>query len=410
MSRTRHARPRRDPQFEERLHPGTLVEGHLRSHEDTEERRPPKDLTEWFGSRRTDASFPPEICAEADRVFPYMSRVLQPASCGPMAIQRRGGFFDTTVLVGDRAYEEQDPGDPFAGASDVWMSDSLVERVECLPVVRAAHGDVLILGLGMGLIPLAICATRAQVVRRIEIVEACTEIIMLVWPTLCWARRQITRLTGVDVPIVLYESDAREWNRTIHYDTIWADIWAGKEPHPARMAEHKEMEKKMRRMLSPGGWYGAWFEPALRRRLADPSWPTADLRRTSLAEGNRIAEEMAMACIAPGAYPEPDHDAVERWRAHLALSLEARMARLAEEAKKKGKKVEGTRIRQADGRWEALLEIPTQNYGPTGHGGSARAAVADLEIQFACSTRIEAEERRSSPLGWSGMDSVFGMG
>lgn len=397
MSRLRYGKDRRrDPQFEDDLHPGTLAEGYFRSHEDIEARHPPASLDAWFRSRRSDVGFPPEIAAEADRVFPCMSDILPPATCGPMAIQRRGGYGEVTVLAGDET---------------VWMSDSLVERVECLPVVRAAHGDVLILGLGMGLVPLAICATRAHLVRRIEIVEVCTEVIMLVWPTVCWARRQIARLTGVDVPITLYEADGRDWDRTIGYDTIWADIWAGKLPEPGRMAEYERVEKKMRRALTPGGWYGAWFEPALRRRMADPSWPVDDLKKLAWERGlgERVAAEMAMACVAPGAYREADAAAVDDWRAHLALPPEERLALAAAQAKRHGRPVKGHHLRLADGRWEAKIEMDGDKYGTTGRGGSPRAAIGDLEVSLACDLRIRRQEQRTS---WTrdGLDPVFRVG
>lgn len=99
------------------------------------------------------------------------------------------------------------------------MSDTPMERYTNQKFIDSAYGDVLIGGLGIGMVPAALA--RNPQVKSITIVEKDPELIGLIGPRL---KKAVT-----SVPIKIIEGDAYTYPRNLqrpeHYDWAYIDIW-----------------------------------------------------------------------------------------------------------------------------------------------------------------------------------------
>ena len=99
------------------------------------------------------------------------------------------------------------------------MSDTPMERYTNQKFIDSAYGDVLIGGLGIGMVPAALA--RNPRVKSITIVEKDSELIGLIGPRI---KKAVT-----SIPIKIIEGDAytypRNVRRTEHYDWAYIDIW-----------------------------------------------------------------------------------------------------------------------------------------------------------------------------------------
>ena len=96
-----------------------------------------------------------------------------------------------------------------------WMFDTLHEKWMNRTAVVTAHGDVLLGGLGMGLILWPIL--RRREVRTVTVLENNADIISLILPTLASAK-------GIE-KLSIIEGDGRTWTpkEGVLYDYIWLD-------------------------------------------------------------------------------------------------------------------------------------------------------------------------------------------
>lgn len=95
---------------------------------------------------------------------------------------------------------------------NVVMSDTQMEKETNADFVRNAHGDVLIGGLGIGLIVLAI--QEKEEVRTITILEKNEEVIELV-------KNQLP----LNEKVQIVNADAFTYKPKMKYNTIYMDIW-----------------------------------------------------------------------------------------------------------------------------------------------------------------------------------------
>lgn len=132
--------------------------------------------------------------------------------------------------------------------STVVMSDTHAERRDHAPVVLRASGDVLVTGLGIGMVTAALLARPA--VRRVAVVERSAEVLTLVGPTL--AARYPGRLD-------LYHADAYDWRPPAgaRWDLAWHDIW-----DDISVTNLREMTRLRRRFARrvPAGHQFCWAE------------------------------------------------------------------------------------------------------------------------------------------------------
>lgn len=143
--------------------------------------------------------------------------------------------------------------------SGVVMSDTRVEKFSNLDVVSNAVGDVLVAGLGIGLIVVPI-ALKAGVT-SVTVIEKSPDVIALVEPHL---RKHLgdaaAKLTVIQADIFDFKpAKGQKWE-IIWFD-IWPDICGDALPEIAKL---KQRFKGRVRRNGNGWFFGAWMEEHLR--------------------------------------------------------------------------------------------------------------------------------------------------
>lgn len=128
----------------------------------------------------------------------------------------------------------------------LFMTDAEFERLSNLAIIRAAKGDVLIAGLGIGLILPPIQATCTSV----TVVEKSADVIALV----------ADKFPGVRV----VHADILDWKPQAgsRWDTIYFDIWP--DICTDDLAEATRLHKRFRKYLRPDGVMDSWCRHAVR--------------------------------------------------------------------------------------------------------------------------------------------------
>jgi spermidine synthase len=128
------------------------------------------------------------------------------------------------------------------------MSDLSYERDTCLDVVRHAHGNVLIAGLGLGMILHPIL--KNPEVTSVTVIEKYQDVIDLILPAL---------LPNEKLSVI--QADIFCWvpPQGVSYDVIWFDIWP--DILPQRLAEMKLLHERFAICLNrdnPRHWMNSW--------------------------------------------------------------------------------------------------------------------------------------------------------
>ena len=118
------------------------------------------------------------------------------------------------------------------------MTDDEFERSTNRQVLREARGDVLIGGLGIGLILDPIIAKADSV----TVIEINPDVIKLVGP--------------VFPSVKIVEADCYSWKPENTYDVIYFDIWSYFNSDTSRLASG--LHRRYRKYLRPGGWIASW--------------------------------------------------------------------------------------------------------------------------------------------------------
>jgi spermidine synthase len=165
-----------------------------------------------------------------------------------------------------------------AGKTPIMMSDFLYERVTCEEVVRRAHGDVLIAGLGLGMILHPIL--QKHEVRSVTVVEKYQDVVDLISPTL----PDNPRLTVITDDIFRWQPpDGR------HYDVIWFDIWPDIEAR--RLREMRELHRRYRTYLNhsnPECWMESWHRRETLEGMRREKAAAIQLRLTAMNESKTL--------------------------------------------------------------------------------------------------------------------------
>jgi hypothetical protein len=133
------------------------------------------------------------------------------------------------------------------------MSDTDMEWRTNQGVLGRATGDVLIAGLGLGMILPPLLAKRE--VASVTVVEKYPDVIALVAPT--FKSRKLTVVEADIFTMPLRPGAA--------WDTIYFDIWP--EITEANLSEMTRLKRRYARRLrrsNPGAWMGCWREADLR--------------------------------------------------------------------------------------------------------------------------------------------------
>ncbi len=203
----------------------------------------------------------PQDYLEAARV-PHS---LEPQRIGHWIVERRGG---KTVELVERA-ELMDVGWPDYtilrrvtmarlhlqdSAQEIVMEDSRQELRRHLPIWLAAHGRVLLTGLGLGCVVRGLLANAA--VEHIDVLESDPVIVALIGPE--FQREPRVRI---------HKADAFEWPIPAHaeWDYAWHDIWT-EDGSSALNFEHARLLERFRTHCHV---QGAWQFPRVFKRI----WP-----------------------------------------------------------------------------------------------------------------------------------------
>jgi spermidine synthase len=127
---------------------------------------------------------------------------------------------------------------------EMMMSDAESERVTCLPLIEHARGDVLIAGLGLGMVlwPLV----RKRSVRSVTVLERYPSVVALVGPHVPRSRK----LTIETVDVFDFEPMGQR------FDTIFFDIWPT--VSVKNLIDMARLHQRYAPHLAPGGWMESW--------------------------------------------------------------------------------------------------------------------------------------------------------
>lgn len=136
------------------------------------------------------------------------------------------------------------------------MSDTPMEQRTNYEVLYQARGDVLIAGLGVGMVILPILAKPE--VTSVFVVEKSPDVIALVEPPLRNALGdKADRLTVRQADIFEFEpARGQKWD--VLYFDIWGDVSSDD------LKDSKALKRKFGRRKRPGGWVGCWVDAMAR--------------------------------------------------------------------------------------------------------------------------------------------------
>lgn len=148
----------------------------------------------------------------------------------------------------------------------IWMSDTDNEQSTNRGVVLNAKGDVLIAGLGIGMILLPIM--RKPEVKSVTVIEKYQEVFDLVVPHLKGAISKAMAERPGDPSFSVEVADIYTWEppKGKKWDCIYFDIWGDQSTDCLK--EMTKLKRRFARRKREGGWMGCWREGHLRLSLA----------------------------------------------------------------------------------------------------------------------------------------------
>ena len=139
----------------------------------------------------------------------------------------------------------------------VWMSDLYVERDSNRDILRAARGDVLLVGLGIGMVAVAIC--RKPEVTSVTVLELEPDVIRLVAPHIRHGKLRVVAADGWKPPL-----------KGRHFDVIYVDVWS--DICVDNWADYKALCRKYRSFARTGGLVTAWQKDHLQYLVRSGRW------------------------------------------------------------------------------------------------------------------------------------------
>ncbi len=142
---------------------------------------------------------------------------------------------------------------------DVMMSDTRMEQISNYEVVRRANGNVLIAGLGLGMILLPIL--KSTKVQRVTVIEKHADVIALVdGPVRARAGTHAAKAVTVHADIFNWRPAVKGRQFDVIYFDIWPDICTD------NLAEMTKLRRAFASYLRVGGWAACWKQDELRDR------------------------------------------------------------------------------------------------------------------------------------------------
>ena len=132
------------------------------------------------------------------------------------------------------------------------MSDTPAEQMDHYEIIYKAKGNVLLAGLGIGMVLDAVA--KKDEVTHVTVVEVAKEVIDLVWP-------HYKSLYGDKIEVVNESILTWKPQTDAYYDCAWYDIWDN-----ICLDNLSDMTKLHRKFAKKTGWQGSWARDQLRRR------------------------------------------------------------------------------------------------------------------------------------------------
>lgn len=136
----------------------------------------------------------------------------------------------------------------------IYMSDTWMERFSNAEIREAARGDVLLAGLGIGMVPLACC--RKVEVDSVTVLENDRRIMDLIAPYVAHPKLRLLEADANYPPV-----------RGHRFDTIYLDIWSG--ICADNWDEMKPMLAQYRRFARNGAVVTGWLKDEVQRLAAE---------------------------------------------------------------------------------------------------------------------------------------------
>lgn len=187
-----------------------------------------------------------------------MATILEPAKLGEaeirhFVIDEAMAQFSRLREIATRGREQAaDPGTyaQLFVKGGLVMSDTQMERDSNEDFVLYARGDVLIAGLGLGMILLPLLAKKS--VKSVTVIEKSQDVIQLIeGPIRQAAGPNVSKLTIVCADIFMWEPPRKRWN-SIYFD-IWPAICGD------NLKDMRALHKRFRSKLRPHGWLTSWM-------------------------------------------------------------------------------------------------------------------------------------------------------
>lgn len=131
-----------------------------------------------------------------------------------------------------------------------WMDDTHYERQTNEAFLHAAFGDVLICGLGLGMLPAALL--RDPTIRSVTVLEIQTEIIDLVYRHIKDPRLTVLQADATRPPL-----------HGRRFDSIYLDIWP--DINGKNWPQMKTLLRLYRGLCRPAGIVQAWLKDEVQR-------------------------------------------------------------------------------------------------------------------------------------------------
>lgn len=146
---------------------------------------------------------------------------------------------------------------------NVIMSNTPAECSDHWPILHNAHGQVLINGLGLGVVLKMILnkdkyvTYDARTVDAVTVIEKSEDVIKLVGPTYT-----------VDPRVTIIHADAYDWKppKGVRYNAVWHDIW-----NNITSDNLETMGKLHRKYGRRADWQGSWCRAEC-KRLQRSGW------------------------------------------------------------------------------------------------------------------------------------------
>lgn len=186
--------------------------------------------------------------------FPSMVEIVPEASIGIAAVEHFEVNKTDAMISGFRIGEYVSPG-MYARLrvnGRLMMTDTRMEHMTNYKFVRRARGNVLVAGLGLGMILHPVL--EDEEVTSVTVIEKYADVIALVGPTVKHSK------------LTIIHADVYEWKpaKGTKFDTIYFDIWA--EQSTDTLKDMAKLHMRFRPYKTLDAWMESWRRDSLKSK------------------------------------------------------------------------------------------------------------------------------------------------